>query len=782
MKKILLLLLSVLAITTQAQYKQANQIPVVTEENFGKTDPNQSNIFLIVNGFSAAYWKMIPNDRSTPASATVKIHPSKIRFRLVTLTGASGGSVGSGAISVQQITDLSSIYPPRFSDITYRPSSYPSDWNTTNNVPAVVSNLQTHLNDRVMTVSNVAALKAITGVSGQTARTKGYYTDADGGSNTYYWNASSTATQDNGFVIQVTGVTTGRWISVEQTEVLAKKWGAKGDGINDDTTPLTAALAYAVTNSKAFVLTEGDYKVTNYLLNNTTYTGSENLSIRIAGNVKITVPTGNTAINKSLITYGKTTTGNVSVTGDVLTVELNNKCRGFLEVRNTGTISGTSYVTINGECTIRPSSLTIRESYASSTGDGSTYALAVIGTFKRVTIENVTIDSVSRYNAGYGESKGIVVTALKGACFINNCKVGNVLANAAYNLDADGIAVFGLKESTGIENSFRTGTAKITNCTLTDCQGRSIKIQTSESDISRNNFYRQYVVGIDNSHDVDIQFGNGKILNNTAVYKKNGSTSPLGTYFAAYKFQNVLPNREMYSIAENNTIYTEAVIPYAFFITHGNSLSPDSVKASITEIVNNHVIGTGPLAGLGTVQRGFCEFNADEVAKVVGGKHQINVRNNSFFASSTSALLSYNNAIYNIKSDLTFRLVENKNTNTALTPFMFHNYFSGQVDSVDTYQVWGNQGFSESFHTTWKINLSKGKIIAPSRIAFDLYYHALITNKPPTVGTSGNAIISVLGDWGSGNAKVELYENTGSSNDYLHYTTSASTWKKATLN
>lgn len=566
-----------------------------------------------------------------------------------------------------------------------------------------------------------------------------------------------------------------------QQEVDVKWFGAKGNGTADDTTPLRNALEYCITNSKVLLLTEGNYIVSNYLINKTDYSGSENLYVRIAGNVKITAAAGATAFALPLIDYGHNTSTNVSVTGDILTVDLNNKFSGFLEAKNYGIVSGVNYQKIDGNAIINPSGLNIYNSYAINSGDITAVGLMILGTFKHVRIENVFVNLVTRFSTPSTDSdcKGIAVSALKGECLINNCKVSNVLANSAYRANADGIAVFGLKSDNAIENSFRTGIATITNCTLSDNEGRNIKIQVSESTIENCKFLRQNVVTIDNGHDIDIQFGNGRIIGNTCIYKKNGSTSPLGTYFAAFKFQNVLPNRPMYSIAQNNTIYTEALIPYAFFITHGNSLSPDTVARSVTEIINNHIINTGNFVGAGALQRGFCEFNADEVAKVVG-KAEINVRNNSCFFSSTSALLSYNNAIYNVKSKLLFRVENNRNTNSALQPKVFHNYWGGQIDSVDTYQIWSNTGFDEIVRNTWKINLSKGKILAPSRISMDLYYHFYMTNKPPTLGTEGNAIISVLGDWPTGNAKIEIYENTGGVTDYLHMSTAAG-WKKVAL-
>jgi len=96
-------------------------------------------------------------------------------------------------------------------------------------------------------VGTIAALKAasVSGVvSGDPIMVRGYYADADGGGGLFLWNASSTATANDGTIVQVTGVTTGRWIRfVPGGTLLDARWfGAKGDGSADDTTALQAWL------------------------------------------------------------------------------------------------------------------------------------------------------------------------------------------------------------------------------------------------------------------------------------------------------------------------------------------------------------------------------------------------------------------------------------------------------------------------------------------------------------------------------------------------------------
>lgn len=92
-----------------------------------------------------------------------------------------------------------------------------------------------------LTVNNVAALKLKTGVyNGQLASLLGYYNYADGGEGNFYWNSTSTATDNGGTIIQVTGVSTGRWIRLYNDFVNVKWFGASPSF--DSTIPIQNAL------------------------------------------------------------------------------------------------------------------------------------------------------------------------------------------------------------------------------------------------------------------------------------------------------------------------------------------------------------------------------------------------------------------------------------------------------------------------------------------------------------------------------------------------------------
>ena len=83
---------------------------------------------------------------------------------------------------------------------------------------------------------------------GELVQTLGYHAVADGGGNTFRYDATSTVAVDGGFVIDGPGGV-GRFIAINQTVADVRQFGARGDG-SDDTAALQTAIA---TNTQVFL-------------------------------------------------------------------------------------------------------------------------------------------------------------------------------------------------------------------------------------------------------------------------------------------------------------------------------------------------------------------------------------------------------------------------------------------------------------------------------------------------------------------------------------------------
>jgi hypothetical protein len=98
-------------------------------------------------------------------------------------------------------------------------------------------------------VTNHAAVRAYTGTLASLV-VDGHTNAGDGGGGTFVWNAASMATDDDGIVLQQTGLTTGRWLRLIDGHYLSVKWyGARGDGSTDDAPAINAAIAAATTST-----------------------------------------------------------------------------------------------------------------------------------------------------------------------------------------------------------------------------------------------------------------------------------------------------------------------------------------------------------------------------------------------------------------------------------------------------------------------------------------------------------------------------------------------------
>lgn len=113
-------------------------------------------------------------------------------------------------------------------------------------------------------VANITALRALLKTGGPHAKTEGYSTAGDGGGWDYRLDLADTTSTDNGGSI-IVATDGGRWKAIDTSEINVKKFGAKGDGVADDTLAIQAAFNSLTTGNGVLRFPVG---VFNYTLLN----------------------------------------------------------------------------------------------------------------------------------------------------------------------------------------------------------------------------------------------------------------------------------------------------------------------------------------------------------------------------------------------------------------------------------------------------------------------------------------------------------------------------------
>jgi hypothetical protein len=164
----------------------------------------------------------------------------------------------------------------------------------------------------VLSFENVANLRLAIGNDREpTAQTNGYYNAGDGGGNSFYWDGTSSATDNGGTIIKPTLVSgAGRWIATTDIITL-EMFGAVLNGVADDSTAFAAAI-------NASVGREIEIKTGKICKINTAQSFSVGFRLCGGGTILINVPTGQTAIAVS----GAVRLDNIILDGNSVSNEL----------------------------------------------------------------------------------------------------------------------------------------------------------------------------------------------------------------------------------------------------------------------------------------------------------------------------------------------------------------------------------------------------------------------------------------------------------------------------
>lgn len=97
-------------------------------------------------------------------------------------------------------------------------------------------------------VTSISALRSLNKATYTNAFVTGYYATNDGGGGAYYLDASDTTSADNGGTI-IVAIDGGRWkLIYAENKLSIKQFGAKVDGVTDDSTPVQNCINFLQTN------------------------------------------------------------------------------------------------------------------------------------------------------------------------------------------------------------------------------------------------------------------------------------------------------------------------------------------------------------------------------------------------------------------------------------------------------------------------------------------------------------------------------------------------------
>lgn len=116
-----------------------------------------------------------------------------------------------------------------------------------------------------VTVNSIAALKAVNKTLFSAALVTGYYAAGDGGGGNYRYDATDTTSTDNGGTVIVAS-DGGRWKLIYINDYTVKQFGAKGDGVTDDTSVLNALFAIVSTLFGDVFFPKGIYCITAQII------------------------------------------------------------------------------------------------------------------------------------------------------------------------------------------------------------------------------------------------------------------------------------------------------------------------------------------------------------------------------------------------------------------------------------------------------------------------------------------------------------------------------------
>jgi len=389
---------------------------------------------------------------------------------------------------------------------------------------------------QVQSFNSIAALLLRSGTTiANAAKTLGYYYAGDGGGNSFYWDGTSTATDNGGTVIKPTAVSgAGRWLAVDTSIINAMQFGVLADGLTDCSPQLRSLFAAA---------TDGD--IVNFNTGTVLINKDPSNTYCVLINSKITV-NGNGVIFKC----------NENSVNTVFRISKQVKfSNAVIDVNNNGNTGITNVVGSEYSMIDNVESKNTTQAYSTSFAAACFVAVSVAPIYYKNCIAH---DATSYPNgivgdaAGtargfhfYGTSPAAGLTHVVNECTVYNIKNTNGLLGT-------------LEDEDGIVMQMPNSEITITNCYFYGCQKRFIKTE-QPAFISNNRMY--------NSSSTTKMYAAVSIYSSNVTVADNEITSigGAGSFgVAAIEVSATNTIAERVSI-NNNTVYIGSTADIASF-------------------------------------------------------------------------------------------------------------------------------------------------------------------------------------------------------------------------
>jgi hypothetical protein len=491
----------------------------------------------------------------------------------------------------------------------------------------------------------------------------------------------------------------------------------------DSSDQFLALFTACVADNLRACIPGGTYKVSKSLLS-TSVLASGNLHIYCLGEVTILVDPASVHFD-TLIPFQTTAPHIVSIIGGKLSIDLANKVSTGIYCRHYGADGGS----IRFEAPVKVQNAKSTSLVATTENQG----ILIYGRYLDIYLNSPEVIGVDRANISGGACKGISINEFVGPCVIDNPKVSLVLCTGS-TADADGISVFGRDP---LENPAlygrRLGTLTINAPIISDCQGRSIKTQISQSTIINPKIYRKNVVAFATA-DIDHQVGGiHNVYSPEFDWQKNGAIASVPVGFYAISFQARGSDVDNRLTVTKGTLLSSMQVDKCVALTVG----PTALASSI--VIDGFEVRTTSGLAAPSFSRGFLDFNA---AQVEACPNSVNIEvRNTRIKQSGGALVSFSNGALATLANLSVNLVNNTNTGADNAASKVFSRLSGAVlTSIASLLLRDNPGYTD-YMGTWNFNTQTLPI--GTRFAYDRAT-STVTNGP-TIAAGTYCTVECLG-------------------------------------